>query len=301
MLLAADEQPYDEVGVEVASLEVTHAALDGLPCRQLRGLRQAGSLILVFLVLVFGGSKHVGGRIIVAAEASTPLSAQIVGIGKFADSTNYQFMCRNSCKLIPTEFKSGLNSCAYSFSIWNDCWRDRSLNRVNARRFPTISRPQCHFSSDEPPSGICVSGVDYRKMNRDDVISEDRVYFELANGQSRTVGRDEFFFSTIDTTLELQSLPQKREELAYSDNRQSDRGPEQTAREESDAPIVRRFLVFALCLGGGSLLFIRGWDNFYKGRRLLGAAWILGGWFLALSGLGLWWLIAFPVTWGWPL
>jgi hypothetical protein len=158
---------------------------------------------LVFLIFIFGGSKHVGGRIIVAAEASAPLRAQIVGIGKFADSANFQFTRSNSRILVPVEFKSGLNSRAYSFSIWDDSWLDRSLNWVNARRFPTISRPQCHFSSDEPPSGICVSGVDYRKMNRDDVISEDRVYFELYIAASATFSFLSFIKLALSTITSL--------------------------------------------------------------------------------------------------
>ena len=108
-----------------------------------------------------------------------------------------------------------------------DIVRDETLDRADLDAQEVRRRQTLTVSLQKRrPSGVRVS----LRSGLDRVISEDRVYFELANDQSRTVGRDEFFFSTIDTTLELQSLPQKREELAYSDNRQSDRGPEQTAR-----------------------------------------------------------------------
>jgi hypothetical protein len=38
----------------------------------------------------------------------------------------------------------------------------------------------------------------------------------------------------------------------------------------------------------------------HAGRTGCGATWV-GGALLGLSGLGLRWLNAFPVSWGWPL
>ena len=61
------------------------------------------------------------------------------------------------------------------------------------------------------------------------------------------------------------------------------------------------FLFLALGIGGSLLLTLCGWQNFYNDRRLLGSALISFGCLCGLVGLSIWWLNAFPATWGWLL
>jgi hypothetical protein len=116
-----------------------------------------------------------------------------------------------------------------------------------------------------------------------------------------TMTGEKFIPRCSDRILQLDSLPTKYEQLKTTDDGQGDGRPEKTLGEPSDNLIIGRFLVFTLGIGGGLLLTLRGWQNFYNERRLFGAALVGGGIVVGLCGLSVWWLNALPSTWGWPV
>ena len=112
---------------------------------------------------------------------------------------------------------------------------------------------------------------------------------------------EKFVPRSLDRILQLDSLPYKCAELKDGNNGEGDSRPEKTPSEPSDSLIIGRLLIFAFGLGDASLLTVRGWQNFYNERHLFGAALVGGGIIIGLCSLGVWWLNAFPSTWGWPV
>ncbi len=66
-------------------------------------------------------------------------------------------------------------------------------------------------------------------------------------------------------------------------------------------PIVRRLILMFCGFGTGLLWWLRGWHNFYEGRRRLCAAQVGLSLLLMIGGLGIWVLIGFKWSWGWWL
>jgi hypothetical protein len=61
-------------------------------------------------------------------------------------------------------------------------------------------------------------------------------------------------------------------------------------------------LLLLILFFGGFFVSLRGWLNLDDQRRLVSAAWIVGGLFLSIAGLLLWFATAaFPITWDWWL
>ncbi len=109
------------------------------------------------------------------------------------------------------------------------------------------------------------------------------------NSDLRAVGSYEFFtrklgsfFRGPDSEFQLNALPAKYEQLKETDNRQQSRKPD-------DPSIVGVFLFSLFAVSFSFFGSLWGWDNFYNGRRLFGAALI--GCSGLLGGLGFfaWW------------
>lgn len=106
----------------------------------------------------------------------------------------------------------------------------------------------------------------------------------------------------------LGGISLKEPHLAFAGPIEPSRGDYEGEREERDRsgerhepPVGRRFLAAILSLFGGFFCSFRGWKNLYEERRFKGAAWFAGGCLLMLFGMGLWWVIGFRETWGWPV
>ncbi len=97
-----------------------------------------------------------------------------------------------------------------------------------------------------------------------------------------------------------QLTPEKRR-LDNGNASQDERQASENLIGSSERPIVRRlgmfFLLLCCALGCG----LRGGEHFYRKRNMRGCAWIVGGWFLALVGIGLICAGSFHSTWEWPI
>src|SRR6266436_5344002 len=84
-------------------------------------LRQAGALILIFMIIIWGSGEHIGGNIIVAAEARAPLGPQSISVGKLSNGTNNQFVLFNRLNLNGCDVKSRLDCYRHALPIFD--WR----------------------------------------------------------------------------------------------------------------------------------------------------------------------------------
>jgi hypothetical protein len=138
-------------------------------------------------------------------------------------------------------------------------------------------------------SGCCAAGVEQHVRK----ITSCWLIPDISQNDARTMTGNELIFTEGgglfgggNGQFQLDALPTEDRQLQRPDYRQS-------AGQSYKPPIgpIFVFSIFAVCFGFFGSLW--GWDNFYDGRKLFGAALIAGSWLLGAFGFFAWW--GFPL------
>lgn len=112
-------------------------------------LRRGSALILVFLILVWAGSKHVGGGIIVAAKASTALNPQGIRVSDLPNRANYQWPLLNLSDLRIRDVEPRFRQHRKTLTTSNCSGINRRYGGINSSRLPVRAVPQRDLERDE--------------------------------------------------------------------------------------------------------------------------------------------------------
>ena len=253
-------------------------------------LRQGGLLIFVFIVCVFHFQPTFALAVIPAAKSCPPLDVACVSI---SDDTNtvggVVAIPTTSDKFNSIDFVGSNRISVISAGDVNGPFNHVVGMEFDARTNHAFVSPNDMrgYGSDE---SIRVASIDISEVNasvggaavtRLGLHSVDYDFGAMRSGEflPRQVRG---LFSGRDASLQLNALPAKYEQLKEADS-------EQQPRKYDKPNIVGVFLFFlsAICFGFFGSLW--GWDNFYNGRRLLGAALICGSGLLGGLGFIAWW------------
>ena len=80
-----------------------------------------------------------------------------------------------------------------------------------------------------------------------------------------------------------------------------DGGSSENSSETGVPPIKRRFFYYLFSLALGGFISVRGWDNVYEQRKLIGATQVVTGTLIVLMGVTLFLLTGYRGSWGWWL
>ena len=218
-----------------------------------------GALILIFLILIWGGVEHFSREIIVAAEASSTVSFQPIGVSKFPNSANNQFVLLNRLNLIACYVKSGMYCYLRTLPICDWWQRNRFYNFVNPWRFPICSIPERYFCGPISRNGFSISDINYREPYRNNLISHRIVELKMTNNQLWTMRCHKFIASKVNGLLRETSLLSGNARQNDSENCDDDSGSSSPKRgtekrvNHSPREIIVQIVMLA-CVFFGALI-----------------------------------------------
>jgi hypothetical protein len=266
--------------------------------RPLRWLRRGGAaLVAVFVLGIVHANPAMSFGIVLPAKTHLPDSFHVVPVDDVGDTKQFNFVgsdVHRSIQIKIVLFGRQLKPKRAAFDFHGG---DDFIHSEIEVGFHHVFFGVNQTRSDLSDVALGISDIYVPKLDWDGIIHIfGAAEFDAVQDNPGAVCRNKFlvrytsgFFCGLDGFPQLIALPAKYEELEKGDNAKSASSPKKQLSEPSEPSIVHGLFILAMCIGGGLLLTLFGWQNFYNKRRLLGAALVGFGCLIGLSGLGWWW------------